>query len=100
MKIDPGKLQNIGRSGIERVGGKGIEQTGGVESGGAVTGSVSTDRLALSQRAEEMKLARAAMAETPEVRADRVESLKAQIEAGTYQVNSSDVAERILNSRS
>ncbi len=58
------------------------------------------DRLALSHRAEEIRAARAALAETPAVRAERVARLKAQIEAGTYRVDPDKVAERILNPRS
>lgn len=33
---------------------------------------------------------------TPDVRADRVAELRAQVEAGTYRVNSHDLARRIL----
>jgi negative regulator of flagellin synthesis FlgM len=57
------------------------------------------DQLALSSRAEEMKAARAALAEAPEVRAQRVAELKAQVQNGTYQVDPDKVAERILNPR-
>jgi len=53
----------------------------------------------LSQRAQEVQAAREALAEVPEIRQDRVAELKARIEAGTYQVDSHRVAERILNPR-
>lgn len=99
MKIDPNSIRSIGGGGIDRVGGKGLEQARAVEGGGAVAGGGGADRLALSQRAEEMKAARTAMMEAPQVRADRVAELKAQVEAGTYQVDSDKVAERILNPR-
>src|SRR5687767_10878145 len=33
---------------------------------------------------------------TPEVRAERVATLRAQVEAGTYRVNSQELARRIL----
>ena len=33
---------------------------------------------------------------TPEVRAERVAALRAQVEAGTYRVSSQDIARRIL----
>lgn len=99
MKIDPNSIRSIGKSGIERVGNSAIEQARGVEGGGAVARGAGADRLALSQRAEEMKAARAVMMEAPEVRADRVAELKAKIDAGTYQVDADKVAERILDSR-
>ncbi len=99
MKIDPSRLHNIGRRSVERVSGKGLEHAGAVRAGGAATGASGVDRLALSNRAEEIKAARAALEEAPEVRADRVAELKARVEAGTYVVDSDKVAERILNPR-
>ena len=57
------------------------------------------DQVRLSQRAQEVQAARAALAEVPEVRQERVAELKAKIEAGTYKVDPYKVAERILNPR-
>lgn len=98
MKIDPGKLHSVSSNNIERIGGKSVEQAAAVESGGAVSGGEGADRLALSQRAEEVRAAKAAMSEAPEVRAERVAELKAQVEAGIYTVDADQVAQRILNS--
>ncbi len=99
MKIDPSSLNNISKSKVERVGGKNLEEARGIDGAGEAARGESADRLALSERAEEMKAARAAMAEAPEVRADRVAELKAQVEAGTYEIDTDKVAERILNPR-
>ncbi len=100
MKIDPSRLHSIGRSkvgGIRPADVDGVSPVGGT---GAASAAGDVDRLALSHRAEEIRAARAALAETPEVRARRVAQLKAQIEAGTYRVDADTVAERILKPRS
>ena len=99
MKIDPSRLHSIGRSSVGRVSGEGIEAARPVRESAASGGVEGADQLALSSRAEEIKAARAALAETPEVRAQRVAELKAQVQEGTYQVDPDKVAERILNPR-
>ena len=99
MKIDPSKLHSIGRGNVGRVTGEGIEAARPPGEADASRATGGADQLALSSRAEEIRAARAALAETPEVRAERVAELKAQIEAGTYQIDADRVAERILNPR-
>lgn len=99
VKIDPSKLHSIGRSVVGPTGNQGVEGLQGAGSAAGPSAAAGADRLALSQRAEEIKAARAALAETPDVRAERVAALKAQVEAGTYQVDPDKVAERILNPR-
>ncbi|MFO8080185.1 MAG: flagellar biosynthesis anti-sigma factor FlgM [Armatimonadota bacterium] len=100
MKIDPSTLHSIGRSSVGRVRGEGVEAAKSVTGGTAPRAGGGADQLALSSRAEEIKLARAALAEAPEVRAERVAELKAQVQSGTYKVDPDRVAERILNPRS
>lgn len=94
MKIDPSRLHSIGRSTVERVSGQPVE--GAVDAARATAGA---DQVALSQRAEEVRAARAALAATPEIRHERVAELKAQIESGEYKVDPHKVAERMLNPR-
>jgi len=99
VRIDPGSLHHIGRSSAGRVTGSGVEGTTPLREAAAAPASAGADQLELSSRAEEIRTARAALAQTPEVRADKVAELKAQIEAGTYRVDADKVAERILNPR-
>jgi negative regulator of flagellin synthesis FlgM len=56
------------------------------------------DTVALSARAKEYHTAHKAIANTPDIRADKVEALKAQMNAGTYAVSSADIAEKIYSS--
>lgn len=44
----------------------------------------------------QVTLAREALRQVPEIRADRVERVRAQIEAGTYQVDSMLIARKLL----
>jgi negative regulator of flagellin synthesis FlgM len=98
MKIDPSKLHCIGRSSVGRVTPGAVEGTGPVHTDPAARVG-GADQVMLSQRAQEVQAARAALAQVPEVRQERVAELKASIEGGTYKVEPDKVAERILNPR-
>ena len=100
MRIDPSKLHSIGRGSVDGIKPAGVDGASPVDGAGAPGAAGDVDRLALSHRAEEIRAARAALAEAPEVRAQRVAQLRAQIEAGTYRVDADTVAERILKPRS
>jgi len=55
------------------------------------------DRVNLSDRARIAGKARAAVEEAPEVRVERVESIKAQVEAGEYRVDPEEVAQKMVD---
>ncbi len=98
MRIDPSKLHRIGRSSVERVTPERVEGPKPAE-GQAAAPVGGAGQVRLSQRAQEVQAARAALAEVPEVRQERIAELKARIEAGNYKVDPYKVAERILNPR-
>lgn len=54
------------------------------------------DRVELSDRARSLYAAKEALSRLPEIRQDRVESLKKAIQAGTYRVSGEQLAERML----
>ncbi len=54
------------------------------------------DRLELSDKAKLLSKARAALDEAPEVNSTRVEELKESIRQGTYQVNFSELARKMV----
>lgn len=99
MKVDPSKLQSIGRSTVAGVGHSSLDGVRPADGLDASRATGPADQLELSGRAEEIRAARAALADTPEVRAQRVAELRARVEAGTYRVDPEKVAERILNPR-
>lgn len=56
------------------------------------------DKLEFSQTAKSYQTAKAAVAEAPDVREDKVALIKAQMAAGTYQVELEAVAEKMAES--
>lgn len=65
-------------------------------SADAPSAPASTDRVEVSDQGRAMQVAAAALKQTPKIRADKVASLKARINEGTYQVPGADIAERML----
>lgn len=55
------------------------------------------DAVELSPEAQELASLKQRLAETPEIREQRVAELAAQVRNGTYQVSARDVAKRILD---
>jgi len=55
-----------------------------------------TERVKLSTTAKELKRAREVVEATPEIREDKVEQFKKEIEAGTYKVKGYEVAGKML----
>jgi len=55
------------------------------------------DVVALSPVAREFHLARQALSAVPDIRAELVESIKAQMADGTYSVSSADIADKMFS---
>ena len=54
------------------------------------------EKVRLSPQVRELQAARTVAAEIPEIREERVAAIRAQIEAGTYLVDSEKIAGKIL----
>jgi flagellar biosynthesis anti-sigma factor FlgM len=54
------------------------------------------DSLELSDRAQGLQFATEQVLKSPEVRAEKITELKKRIQDGTYQVSSSDIAQKML----
>jgi negative regulator of flagellin synthesis FlgM len=65
------------------------------KSGHSVTG-VADDKVQLSDRARQVKDAADALAKLPDVREEKVEQVKMEVEAGTYRVVGQKVAMDML----
>ncbi|SES81144.1 flagellar biosynthesis anti-sigma factor FlgM [Anaerobranca gottschalkii] len=57
------------------------------------------DKFEISQRAKEIAIAKKALAETPDVRMDKVEGIKKKIEEGTYTIDPAQIAVKMLSRR-
>lgn len=55
-----------------------------------------TDTVNISDAAKEIQEVRKELDNIPEVRAEKVEQLKNQIENGTYEIKSEEIAEKML----
>ncbi len=62
----------------------------------AKAASVS-DKFEISETAKTYQTARAAVSSASDVRADKVADIKARMAAGTYNISSADVADKIIN---
>lgn len=78
------------------VPGKAAEADG-KESAVRSESSAESERISLSPESKDVERLKQAMAELPEVRSERVESLRGSINAGTYQVPLDQVAEKMVD---
>lgn len=60
-------------------------------------GEGAGDRLEISPRSQEIHRLRARVAVAADVRSDRVEDVRQQVESGTYRVDPRQLAERLVN---
>lgn len=60
--------------------------------------SMGADKLEISQIGKDYQVAKNAVASVPDVREDKVDAIRQQMAAGTYNVTMDDVAEKLLNS--
>ncbi|MFZ5452230.1 MAG: flagellar biosynthesis anti-sigma factor FlgM [Thermodesulfobacteriota bacterium] len=73
------------------------EQVGAVDSRTKKTESIqNTDNIQLSQEARLMQKASKVIAETPDVRQEKVEPLKEAVDQGTYPVDAQKVANSMI----
>jgi negative regulator of flagellin synthesis FlgM len=70
-------------------------------SGGSASGATSAagrrDQVNVSSRAQQLRRVMETMPEVEEVRADRIAELRARIESGTYELDATQVAQRLLD---
>ena len=59
--------------------------------------SYAKDEFSISSFAKDLQVAKAALSEAPDVRADKVSALKEAYEAGTYNVSSQAIADKLVS---
>lgn len=91
MKIVSGQFQRIHEAyGMRR---KAVPEAPGPEKTAG-----SSDSVELSESAQEVRRLKAYMDQTPEARSQRVEEIQQALAAGTYQTDSRQIAQRMLES--
>lgn len=68
------------------------------ERSSASKAALPTDRVVLSAGSLDVQKARDVIAQTPEVRADKVQTLKEDIASGQYQVDPHRIADKMMSS--
>lgn len=100
MQIDPTRLNPAVGPGLTKTTGVAAapeaSATSGAQAPSAAAAPEGADRLALSQQAAEVRAAHEALAALPDTRTELVARLKAEIEAGTYQVNPDAIAAKMI----
>jgi negative regulator of flagellin synthesis FlgM len=77
--------------------GPGVDAAAGARRAGAAGSSTRrTDRVTVSEQAQELYRAMQAVGGQSDVRADRVAALRAQIEGGMYRVDANGIAQRLV----
>jgi flagellar biosynthesis anti-sigma factor FlgM len=96
MKVDP-NIQSIINAQSESVQNGKTTRTQGAASEGSTAGQVDgSDTVEFSQKFAEVQQLTSKLQQLPDVRSERVSMLRQQIQQGTYNPKSSDVAAAIL----
>ncbi len=83
-------IQDRAKVGSKEGSGKGESAESSSKAGG------SSEQIVLSSKAKDIQRAQEAVRSAPDIRVDKVNRIKQQLSDGTYQVNTRDVAEKIL----
>ena len=74
-----------------------LYNTGNVKKATKPSGGGFSDRLEISQKGNDYRVAKQIVAKAPDVREDRVNEIKKQIESGTYNISMTDVADKVVS---
>lgn len=74
------------------------EKTGNIQASASKASSTKKDTISISKEAMDIQTAKKALEGVPDIRAEKVEPLKEQYDAGTYDVKSQDIVEKIFKS--
>ncbi len=75
----------------------GVSKTRKAGKAGYAESTSTTDQVSFSSMGKDMQIAKAALANVPDVRQDKVDALKTAIQNGTYHVSNESFAEKLLS---
>ncbi|HBG46145.1 MAG TPA: flagellar biosynthesis anti-sigma factor FlgM [Deltaproteobacteria bacterium] len=93
MKIGGKKPGGVGTDNFVKKTGEG---GGNVKKNDAPGGNPSGDSVDISSKARELNKAKALLDSVPDVRVEKVEKLKNDVENGDYEVDAGKVAEKMI----
>ena len=88
MRIDAynqvNQLYGVGKS----------KKIGNIGNAGSLNG---VDQVSFSSIGKDMQIAKTALAKVPDIRQDKVDTLKAAVQSGTYNVSNESFAEKLMS---
>jgi len=94
MMVSKNQVSHVLQAYLEKTG----PSAAGIDSDGVGKPVASrSDRVDLSAEVRKMQRYAEVLSRTPDVRAGRVQELKAKVQSGAYHVSSKDIAEKIVN---
>jgi flagellar biosynthesis anti-sigma factor FlgM len=88
--IGPSLTGAVQNPGITSVKPNGEDKTGN-------TGTIPSDRVEISQNYRDLTQATKALVSTADVRTEKVDQIRNQVASGSYQVNPSGIADRMID---
>ncbi|MBE5967366.1 MAG: flagellar biosynthesis anti-sigma factor FlgM [Lachnospiraceae bacterium] len=73
-----------------------LYQSNNIKSTKSVKGASFSDKLEISQTCKDYQIARNTLKSVPDVREERVKEIKERIASGTYNINSEEVADKLI----
>ncbi len=73
-----------------------VYQTSNIQKVSKISGGTEKDKLEISDTAKDYQIAKQAIGQIPDVREDKVNAIKKQMQSGTYNVNMEEVASHIV----
>jgi negative regulator of flagellin synthesis FlgM len=73
-----------------------MKKTRRADAGSASAGPSAADKVDLSSTSRDVQKMKEILEQTPPMRMEMIESLKRQIDEGTYQVDARDIADKML----
>lgn len=83
-------------TGVNQVIGAYQVQTSPIKKQKTVNHAQGTDTFSLSSTAKDFQVAKQALAQIPDIRQEKVDHIKQQIESGTYNVTGKEVADKLI----
>ncbi len=74
-----------------------IYNTSSVKKVTRPNGGSLSDKLEISQTGKDYRIAKQLVKQTPDVREDKINQIKQQMESGTYNVDMAEVADKLVN---
>ncbi len=73
-----------------------LYQTNSVKNTSKTKSGSFSDKLEISQMGKDYQVAKQIVAQTPDVREDKVNEIRQRMEAGTYDVSSGELAQKLV----